>query len=180
VVEDLIRLKKSQRKNTFFLPLGNFTLKQELFMLLLCIVETNKTTRLISNNNMNAVVQNFGYPSSNFKTNFYPVIYMDRKKTSIAIRDVIMLEGEGNYTYFHLSNGKKILLSKTLKEFCELFGQNDFARIRKSYLINLNYLKEVDFCGEVTVTMQTGQRIEISRRRKTEFQQQLKKFKQKN
>jgi DNA-binding LytR/AlgR family response regulator len=129
---------------------------------------------------MNTSVQSFSYPTANFRTNFHPVIYTDRMKTSIVIKDVMMLEGEGNYTHIHLSNGKKILLSKTLKEFCETFSQYDFARIRKSYLINLNFLKEVDICGEVTVTMQTGQRIEISRRRKTAFQQQLRNFKQKN
>jgi two-component system, LytTR family, response regulator len=128
---------------------------------------------------MNTLVQNYTYPSANLMSNLQSVIYTDRKKTSIIIRDVMMLEGEGNYTYVHLRCGKKILLSKTLKEFCELFQQNDFARIRKSYLVNLNYLKEVDFCGDVTVTMQTGQRIEISRRRKTEFQQQFRSFNQK-
>ena len=128
---------------------------------------------------MNTVVQNYAYPTANLINNLQSVIYTDRKKTSIIIRDVMMLEGEGNYTYVHLSNGKKILLSKTLKEFCELFQQNDFARIRKSYLINLNYLKEVDLSGYVSVTMQTGQRIEISRRRKMEFQQQFRSFNQK-
>jgi two-component system, LytTR family, response regulator len=128
---------------------------------------------------MNASVPNYAYPTANFKTNYHPVIYTDRMKTSIVIRDVMMLEGEGNYTHIHLSNGKKILLSKTLKEFCETFSQYDFARIRKSYLINLNFLKEVDLLGDVSVTMQTGQRIEISRRRKTAFQQQLKSFNKK-
>ena len=128
---------------------------------------------------MNVSVPNYAYPSANLINNLQSVIYTDRKKTSIIIKDVIMLEGEGNYTYFHLSNGKKILFSKTLKEFCELFQQNDFARIRKSYLVNLNYLKEVELSGEISVTMQTGQRIEISRRRKSEFQQQFQSFKQK-
>ncbi len=128
---------------------------------------------------MSKVVQNYSYPSANLLYNLQSVIYTDRQKTPIIIKDVMMLEGEGNYTYVHLSNGKKILLSKTLKEFCELFQQNDFARIRKSYLVNLNYLKEVDLSGDVSVTMQTGQRIEISRRRKSEFQQQFRSFKQK-
>ncbi len=129
---------------------------------------------------MNTSVQNYAYPTANLINNLHAVIYTDRKKTSIIIRDIMMLEGEGNYTNVHLSNGKKILLSKTLKEFCELFTQNDFARIRKSHLINLNFLKEVDFSADLSVTMQTGQRIEISRRRKVEFQQQFQSFKQKN
>ncbi|MES2518393.1 MAG: LytTR family DNA-binding domain-containing protein [Bacteroidota bacterium] len=127
---------------------------------------------------MNTAVQSYAYPTANFKNNFHPVIYTDRMKTSIVIDDIMMLEGDGNYTHVHLINGKKILISKTLKDFCERFQQYDFARIRKSYLINLNYLKDVELSGDVSVTMQTGQRIEISRRRKTEFQQQLRSFKQ--
>ena len=126
-----------------------------------------------------ATLQNYAFPTANFSKNYQPVLLTDRKKKQIIIRDVVMLEGEGNYTYVHLRCGKKILLSKTLKEFCELFQQNDFARIRKSYLVNLNYLKEVDLSGDISVTMQTGQRIEISRRRKSEFQQQFRNFNQK-
>lgn len=128
---------------------------------------------------MNISVQNYAYPPNNFSKNYQPVLLTDRNKKQIIVRDVVMLEGEGNYTYFHLKCGKKILLSKTMKEFCELFEQNDFVRITKSYLINLNYLKEVDKLGELTVIMQSGQRIEISRRRKNLFNQNFKAFKQK-
>ena len=123
-------------------------------------------------------LSNYVYPSNNFSKNYQPVLLTDRKKKQIIIRDVVMLQGEGNYTYFHLQCGKKILLSKTMKEYCELFEQNDFVRITKSYLINLNYLKEVEKLGEMTVVMQSGQRIEISRRRKSLFNQNFRAFKQ--
>jgi DNA-binding LytR/AlgR family response regulator len=134
---------------------------------------------VLSQSNMNtSVVTNFAYPPTNFAKSFQPVLYTDRKKKQIFVRDVVMLEGEGNYTYFHLKCGKKILLSKTMKEYCELFEQNDFVRITKSHLINLNYLKEVEKLGEITVIMQSGQRIEISRRRKNLFNQNFRAFKQ--
>jgi two-component system, LytTR family, response regulator len=125
-----------------------------------------------------ATLQNYAYPTANFSKNYQPVLLTDRKKKQIIVRDVVMLEGEGNYTYFHLKCGKKILLSKTMKEYCELFEQNDFVRITKSYLINLNYLKDVEKLGELTVIMQSGQRIEISRRRKNLFNQNFRAFKQ--
>lgn len=127
---------------------------------------------------MNILIQNYAYPSVQFKSNSYPAIFADRKKTPIVIKDIVMLEGDGNYTYVYLINGKKILMSKTLKDFCDAFHQYDFARVRKSYLINLHFLKEVDLSVEPSVTMQTGQKIDISRRKKTDFQQQLRAFKQ--
>ena len=128
---------------------------------------------------MNTSVQNYAYQTANFSKNHQPVLWTDRKKKQIIVRDVVMLEGEGNYTYFHLKCGKKLLFSRTMKEYCELFEQNDFVRITKSYLINLNYLKEVEKLGELTVIMQSGQRIEISRRRKNWFNQNFRAFKQK-
>jgi two-component system LytT family response regulator len=106
-------------------------------------------------------------------------IYTNRNKDAVLIKDIVMLEGYGNYTFVHLINGKKILLSKTLKDFCEAFEKHDFSRIRKSYLINLNYLEGFALKGDVQVTMKTGQKIEISRRRKTEFQRQVQSFIQK-
>ena len=152
-----------------------------MLIYLLCIVESDKSINnlfLLISNNMNTSVQNYTYPTANFSKNYQPVLLMDRKKKQIIVRDVIMLEGEGNYTYFHLKCGKKILLSRTMKEYCELFEQNDFVRITKSYLINLNYLKEVEKLGELTVIMQSGQRIEISRRRKNWFNENFRAFKQ--
>ena len=128
---------------------------------------------------MNTLVKSYAYPINNFSKNYQPILLTDRKKKQIIVRDVVMLVGEGNYTYFHLKCGKKILLCRTMKEYCELFEQNDFVRITKSHLVNLNILKGVEKLGELTVIMQSGQRIEISRRRKSLFNQHLKVFEQK-
>ena len=128
---------------------------------------------------MNTLVQDYAFPPTAFLRKNQPSIYTNRMKTQIIIRDVVMLEGEGNYTYFHMKCGKKILVSRTLKEYCEIFGQYDFVRIRKSHLINLHYLKEIDDLGELSVIMQTGKRIEISRRKKIDFNLQFRAFKQK-
>lgn len=129
---------------------------------------------------MKTLLQNFSFPTPSPINNLPQIIYAADSKTPIVINDVIMLEGDGNYTHVHFSNGKKILLSKTLKKFCELFQQNGFARIGKSHLVNLNYLRDVDFSGNISVTMQTGERIGISRRRKASFQEQFQQFNQKN
>ena len=125
-------------------------------------------------------LSNYIHPPNNFNKNYQPVLLTDRKKKQIIIQDVVMLHGEGNYTYFHLKCGKTILFSKTIKWYCDFFEQNDFVRITKSYLINFNYLKAVEKMGEMTVVMQSGQQIEISRRRKSLFIRKFRAFKQKN
>ncbi len=103
-------------------------------------------------------------------------IYTDRNKTAISLSDIIILEGVSNYTFVHFVNGKKILISKTLKEFSDTFLANNFARIHKSYFINMNYVMSYQTKGLYFVTMKTGQKVEISRRRKQYFERQVAEF----
>ncbi|MDZ7935241.1 MAG: LytTR family DNA-binding domain-containing protein [Emticicia sp.] len=126
---------------------------------------------------MNISVQSYIYPTANFKSNFYPNIYTDRKNTNYhsGYNDV---EGDyGNYTFVHLTNGKSINL-EDFERFLEEFEQYDFVRIRKSFLINLNFLKDANFSVEPYIIMENGKKVEISRRRKAEFQKRLQSFKQ--
>ncbi len=56
----------------------------------------------------------------------------------VPVHDIIRLEAMGSYTQFYLTNGKKILVSKHLKEYEQLLGEADFCRVHQSHLINLN------------------------------------------
>lgn len=100
-------------------------------------------------------------------------IYVDRKRSNISVSDIVMLEGLSNYTFVHLNNGEKILVSKTMKEFEEILLGNGFSRVHKSFLINLGYLASMEIKRELFVMLQTGQRVDISRRRKTSFKKEL-------
>ncbi len=100
-------------------------------------------------------------------------IYVNRKRNNISTSDIVMLEGLSNYTFIHLNNGEKILVSKTMKEFEETLLENGFSRVHKSFLINLRYLSSIETKGELFVILRTGQRVEISRRRKTSFQKEV-------
>lgn len=97
-------------------------------------------------------------------------IYINKKTKYINIDDIVMLQGESNYTFIYLTNGKKILLSKTLKDFEAILTLHPFVRIHKSYLINLNYLQSFEVKHEYFVVMKTGQKVDISRRKKVAFQ----------
>lgn len=107
------------------------------------------------------------------------ILYLERGKTQLHIEDILLCKGEGNYTTIHYRNGEKHLFTKTLKQFCELFEPHDFVRISRSVLINLNYLKAFTTVHEPSVVMINGERIEISRRRKTTFLNTVKKYSKK-
>lgn len=59
------------------------------------------------------------------------------------IEDIYFCKAEGNYTTIHICGNEKLeLVSKTLKEFEELFNDYNFMRTHRSYLVNLSHLTE--------------------------------------
>ena len=58
----------------------------------------------------------------------------------VKIENIIRCEADNNYTFFHLTDKKRILVSKTIKEFSELLKASGFLRVHQSHLINLNYV----------------------------------------
>ncbi len=94
--------------------------------------------------------------------------------TFLKVNDIIRLQSESNYTLFYLTDNKKILVSKTLKNYEEKLLPYNFLRIHQSHLINLAHMKEIDH-GDNFVLMTDGSKVEISKRKKKEFLDTLEK-----
>lgn len=94
----------------------------------------------------------------------------------VQVRDIIYLEAESSYTIFHLFDGKKITASKTLSEYEEIIDTPAFLRIHKSYLVNLNFIKEYIKGEGGHVILTNGQEIEVSRRKKDQFLKRISDF----
>ncbi len=58
-------------------------------------------------------------------------------------KDIIYVEADGNYMYFH-TNQKKIMSLLTMKDVLELLPPDDFVRIHKSYIIALKHLEAIE------------------------------------
>jgi two-component system, LytTR family, response regulator len=56
------------------------------------------------------------------------------------LENILRCSAESNYTCVYFNNGKKLLFSKTLKEFEDLLCASGFERIHHSHIINLNHL----------------------------------------
>src|SRR5690606_13144981 len=61
---------------------------------------------------------------------------------SIDVKTIVYCQSENNYTNIHFESGKKILISKTLKEFEKVMEKFLFIRTHQSYLINPNYMQK--------------------------------------
>ncbi|MBS1765234.1 MAG: response regulator transcription factor [Bacteroidetes bacterium] len=94
----------------------------------------------------------------------------------IEIKNILRCEADGKYTSVFLTDGKKLLVSKNLKEFEDLLTENNFFRIHHSHLVNLDYIKKYQSGRGGYVVMSDGSTITVSQRKKDDFLSSLKKI----
>jgi len=91
----------------------------------------------------------------------------------ISLTDIIRCDSDGNYTYFILNNGKKIMSSRTLGEYEEMFEGENFFRVHRSHLVNLDHVKKYIKGEGGYVVLSDNSQVEGSRRKKIEFLEKL-------
>lgn len=82
---------------------------------------------------------------------------------------IMYCESDSNYTIFFLSDGQKIIVSKTLKDVEEILEGSDFFRIHASYLINMKHVTKFTRGDGGYVVMSNNQHITVSRKKKDDF-----------
>jgi two-component system, LytTR family, response regulator len=92
--------------------------------------------------------------------------------TVLSLDEIVYCEAQRSYTVFHLANQKTILASKPLFDYDRLLEGTSFFRVHKSFLINLQHIKEYIRTG--SVLMSNGKTIEVSRRKKDAFLMKVK------
>lgn len=80
----------------------------------------------------------------------------------VELEDIIRCESDRNYTSFFMTGGKKILVSKTLKDFETLLSAHAFLRVQQSHLINLKYVERYDKGNGGSVVMKDGSEVPLS------------------
>jgi two-component system LytT family response regulator len=99
----------------------------------------------------------------------------DRKKialpsfegiTMLNINEIVHCSSDGSYTTFYTIKGKKIVVSKPIREYDELLSPHNFFRVHQSHLVNLSYVEQFLKEDGGTLIMTDSSRIEVSRRRK--------------
>ncbi len=86
----------------------------------------------------------------------------------VNVADILYCQADDNYTHIYLEN-KKILVSKTLKYFEEALSDFAFARIHKSYLVNVNEVVKYRKGKGGSVVVSNGKELLVSASRKKEF-----------
>lgn len=85
------------------------------------------------------------------------------------IDNVVYLEAQGNYTYIHLLEGKKMLVCKTLREVEENIRTESFVRVHRSFTINMHMLSRYVKGKGGYVILENGSMVNVSAGRKKAF-----------
>ncbi len=86
----------------------------------------------------------------------------------LNVAEILYCKADDNYTEIYLVN-KKILVSKTLKYFEEALAKFAFARIHKSYLVNVNEVVKYRKGKGGSVVVSNGKELLVSAAKKKEL-----------
>ncbi|MFV0564310.1 MAG: LytR/AlgR family response regulator transcription factor [Flavobacteriaceae bacterium] len=87
----------------------------------------------------------------------------------IDTSEILFCKADDNYTEIHLNNSKKKLVSKTLKYFEDILINSGFARVHKSYLVNVSQVVKYVKGKGGSVILSNGQEIMVSASKKAEL-----------
>lgn len=87
----------------------------------------------------------------------------------VSISNIIRCESESNYTIVILSDKRKIMLSKTLKEVEHNLNHSQFFRVHNSHLVNTDHISKFYKSDGGYIIMSDGTSINIARAKKDAF-----------
>jgi len=84
--------------------------------------------------------------------------------------EITYLQADSNYCNVYTTDGKRIMVTKTLNSLEKLLDTNVFMRIHRSFTVNINYIKKIaSEDGSCDVILMDGSVLSVSRRRKDDL-----------
>ena len=93
----------------------------------------------------------------------------------VEVQEIIRCQANDNFTDFHLKDGTRKVICRTLKHYEEVLSEVGFIRVHKSHLINVNYVKAYKKGKGGYVEMNDGSQVDVSASRKQAFLDHFKK-----
>ncbi|MEO6285201.1 MAG: LytTR family DNA-binding domain-containing protein [Dyadobacter sp.] len=90
----------------------------------------------------------------------------------VKLGKIRLFESMGNYVRLHFDDQKPLVL-KSLNNLEEKLDPNTYFRANRKHIINLHWIEKIEpwFSGGLLVTLQGGDKIEISRRQAIRFKE---------
>lgn len=95
----------------------------------------------------------------------------------VLYKDILLLEGDGNYTFVRTMGEKFFHMARTLKDFETLLCQENsrFFRVHKKFIVNLDYVEGMERGSQRTLMLRNGTRIDVARRKREEVIARLRR-----
>jgi two-component system LytT family response regulator len=90
---------------------------------------------------------------------------------------IIYIKADNSYSEIYLEDGKKMTVSRSIKNFEDGLKQNNsFCRIHKSYLVNALYVERYDKSNGGWVTLSNQTELPISTEKISDFLNMIDKI----
>ncbi|WP_460218306.1 LytR/AlgR family response regulator transcription factor [Psychroserpens sp. MEBiC05023] len=120
--------------------------------------------KIDNRNNLNLAISNYKTKDVSLQV---LTLRTQQGELQLALKNIISIEGERNYSYINLTNNKRKLVTKTLKSLEDLLRNKGFFRCHKSHIINKLHIKTLS--NQYLATLSNGVKVPISRRKKEDF-----------
>jgi len=120
----------------------------------------NEKKEFISSNQVNVLSDSLKLSPLKFIT----ISNID-KVNFVKNEEILYCKSTGRYTEFYLTDKRKLVASKSLGEYEHQFDPKSFFRIHRSFIVNLNYITNINKKAGNYCELTNGQSLPISRRR---------------
>jgi len=137
---------------------------------LITAVEKIKTERISKNylEHSKVLIDNIRNQSSHLAKLMLPTLEgFEIVKTD----EILYCEADNNLTRFYLTGDRKLLICRTLKYFDDILAGQQFVRIHRSFLVNIDYVIRYTKGKGGFITLKNQQQLEVSPKKKAQFLQ---------
>lgn len=124
----------------------------------------NKQEKSIDNIAVEAAITNIQSQSNSLAENI--ALPTSDGFVFVKINDILYVKAESNYSWVNVIDGRKFLLSKTLKSIEEMIGSPKFLRVHQSYFINLAKVSKYVRGQGGYLVLEEGTQVPVSRSKK--------------
>lgn len=110
------------------------------------------------------------------KPNERLALHSQDKINIVHISEILRCESNINYTNFFFKDGKKMMVTRTLKDFEDLLNDQGFYRVHQSHLVNTRFIKEYVKTEGGHLIMMDGSMIPVSTRKRPEVIKMLEEL----
>jgi DNA-binding LytR/AlgR family response regulator len=94
----------------------------------------------------------------------YSVVVNYKQKIRIPVQNIIMLEGQSNYSIFHLKHGRQRIYAHTIRYFEAQLLAQQFIRVHRGFLVNPLFIIGYDK-KKNALNLHNSLKVTISRRK---------------